>query len=167
MKKCALTLLAVVLSGPALAVDKMKPGLWELTMKSEAMKNMPKIAPEQAEQMRRMGIEVPQFQDGGMVSKVCVTPQMAQQQAPGLDTMHSGCQTRNFKRSGNSYSADVVCSGDMKGSGKVSGTWTGSDRFSSSYDFNGTMHGQPVAHKQETSGRWLGADCGSVKPMGK
>lgn len=168
MKKIALPLaLAILACNPAWASDKMKPGLWEMTMKSDAMKNMPKIPPEQMEQMRKMGVTVPQFQDGGMVSKVCVTPQMAEKQTPGMDGMDTGCETRNFKRSGSSYSADLVCNGDMKGSGKLSGTWSGSDRFSSTTDFKGTMHGQPVSHRQETSGRWLGADCGSVKPMGK
>lgn len=168
MKKLVLPVLFCTFTGAALAADgQMKPGLWEMTMKSDAMKAMPKIPPEQMEQMRRMGMNVPQFQDGGMVSKVCVTPEMASREAPGMDQMETGCQPKNMKRSGNSYSADIVCTGAaMKGSGKVSGTFTGKERFTSTYNFKGTVHGQPVSHRQETSGRWLGADCGAVKPMG-
>jgi hypothetical protein len=168
MKKYVLPLWLYALSANAAwAEGQMKPGLWEMTMKSNAMKHMPKIPPEQMEQMRRMGMNVPDFKDGGMVSKVCVTPQMAARDAPGMDQMETGCQAKNMKRSGNSYSADIVCTGAaMKGNGKVSGSFSGKDRFSSTYDFKGTVQGQPVSHHQETSGRWLGADCGSVKPMG-
>ena len=160
-------LLCALLAGPAWAAGEMKPGLWEVTMKSNALKNLPQIPPEQMEQMRKMGVNVPQFKDGGIVSKVCVTPEMATRQAPGLDKMETGCQAKNHKRSGNSYSADIVCTGgDLKGTGKVAGTMSGSERFSSTYDFKGSMHGEPVAHHQESSGRWLAKDCGNVRAFG-
>lgn len=167
MKKTMLPFFAcALLANAAWAADAMKPGLWEMTVKSDAFKDMPQIPPEQMEQMRKMGINVPQFSGNGMVSKVCITPKMAAQQAPGLDKMESGCQTKNMKRSGGSYSADIVCSGDMKGTGKVSGSFSGNERVSTVYDFKGTMDGEPVSHHQESSGRWLGKDCGGVRPMG-
>jgi hypothetical protein len=53
----------------------------------------------------------------------------------------------------------------MKGEGKARGTFAGGEKFTSTYDFNGSMHGQPVSQHQESSGKWLGADCGSVKPL--
>jgi len=53
----------------------------------------------------------------------------------------------------------------MKGSRKVEGNHASDQRFTLTYDFKGTAHGQPVSQRHETSGRWLGADCGSVKPM--
>jgi len=168
MRKFLLPLLACALSANAAwAADQMKPGLWEMVMKSDAMKNMPKIPPEQAEQMRKMGMNVPEFRDGGMVSKVCITKQQAEKSMPGMDTMETGCEMKNMKQSGSSYSADIVCTGGaMKGNGKVAGTYSGGERFSSTYDFKGTVQGQPVTHRQETSGRWMSADCGSVKSMG-
>lgn len=155
-------------SAAAWAAGQMKPGLWEMTMKSDAMKNMPKIPPEQMEQMRKMGVNVPQMIDGGMVTKVCITKQMAESnQAPGMEKNDAGCQSRNYQRSGNTYSVDIVCNGpDMKGEGKAKGTFAGDSSFTSTYDFKGTMHGQPVNQRHDTSGKWLGADCGSVKPMG-
>jgi hypothetical protein len=149
------------------AADQTRPGLWEMTMKSDAMKNMPQIPPEQMEQMRKMGINIPQMKDGGMVTKVCITRQMAERgHPPAMADKETGCQTRNYQRSGSGYSADVVCDGAMmKGEGKVKGNFSGNESFTSTYDFKGTMHGQPVSQHQETSGRWLAADCGSVKPV--
>lgn len=171
MRKHALPLLLCPLLSVSVtthAASQMKPGLWEMRMKSDALKDMPKIPPEQMEQMRKMGVNMPQMQDGAMVTKVCITKDMAESsQAPGMEKNEMGCQTKNFQRSGNSYSADVVCnSADMKGDGKVKGSFSGDTAFSSTYDFKGTMHGQPVSQRHENSGKWLGADCGSVKPMG-
>jgi hypothetical protein len=91
MRKIAASLLMLSLlpaSAVVLAAGQMKPGLWEMTVKSDAFKNMPKIPPAQMEQMRN-----------------------------------------------------------------------------STYDFKGSAGGQPVSQHQETSGKWLGADCGNVKPV--
>lgn len=169
MRKILVVLSLCSLSSLAFAAGQMKPGLWEMTMKSDALKNMPKIPPEQMEQMRKMGINVPQMQDGGMVTKVCITKQMADSdQLPGMDKNESGCQSKNMQHSGNSYSVDIVCNGpDMKGEGKAKGSFSGNESFASTYDFKGTMHGQPVNQHQESRGKWLSADCGSVKPLGE
>src|SRR3569832_2467893 len=76
MKKTVLSLLMCSLlfsAAGAWAAGQMKPGLWEITMKSDAKKNMPKIPPKQKKKMREMGIDMPQMSDGGMVTKVCIT----------------------------------------------------------------------------------------------
>jgi hypothetical protein len=150
----------------AVAQEKLKPGLWEMTMKSDEMKNMPKISPQQMEQMRKMGVHVPQMQDGGIVTKVCITKEMAEQDHVPMTQKESDCQPKNYQRSGNSYSSEVVCNGpNLKGTGQVKGKMNGNEGFSSSYDFKGTAHGQPINQKHETGGKWLSADCGNVKPM--
>jgi hypothetical protein len=152
----------------AFAQEKLKPGLWEMTMKSDEMKNMPKMSPQQMEQMRKMGVHVPQMQDGGMVTKVCITKEMAEQDGMPMTQKESDCQPKNYQRSGSSYISEVVCNGpNLKGTGKVKGTMTGNESFSSSYDFKGTAHGQPINQKHENSGKWLSADCGNVKPLGQ
>lgn len=167
---CSILLLAMlsVLCNPAAwAAGQTRPGLWEMTVKSDAMKEMPKIPPDQMEQMRRMGIAMPQMHNGGLVTKVCISKAMAERDhPPGMADKESGCQTKNMQRSSSGYAMDVVCNGPaMKGEGKARGTFAGNDSFTSTYDFNGTMHGQPIRQHHETSGKWLGADCGDVKPI--
>lgn len=156
----------VLASVTAWAAEQMKPGLWEMRMKSDETANMPKMTPEQMEQMRRMGITMPQTQDGAIVTKMCITKQMAERnQPPGMDD--SGCQSKNYRRTGNTYTVDIVCTGPtMKGEGKARGTFAGNESFTSTYDFKGTMNGQPVTQHHESSGKWLAADCGNVKPIG-
>jgi hypothetical protein len=148
------------------AADQMKPGLWAMTMKSDAMKNMPKMSPEQMEQMRKMGVKMPQMQDGGMMVKVCMTKEMVERDQPPMGQNESGCQLKNFNRSGNTYSAEMLCDGpNMKGTGTIKGMHSGRESLSSTYDFKGTVQGQPVDTHHETSGKWLGSDCGDVKPV--
>lgn len=169
MRTIAVSILTFTMMTPTIASasGQIKPGLWEMTTKSDALKNMPKIPPEQMEQMRRMGIEMPQMQDGGMISKVCISKEMAERdQAPAIEQKEMGCESRNYRRSGNSYSADIVCNGkELKGEGRVKGTYASDQSFTSTYDFKGSMHGQPVNQRHETSGKWLGADCGNIRPM--
>ncbi|HJU70313.1 MAG TPA: DUF3617 domain-containing protein [Paucimonas sp.] len=171
MKKTGITILlfsAAWVSAGTWAAGQMKPGLWEMTIKSDAMKNMPKIPPEQIEKMRQMGIDMPHLQDGGMVTRVCITKEMAERGEPSeFQQKDAECKSRNMQHSGNAYSADIVCDGpNMKGTGKVQGTFSGNESFTSSYDFRGTAQGRPVSHHQDANGRFLNANCGNVAPVG-
>jgi len=168
MKNLTISSILLCCSAAALAAGPMKPGLWEMTIKSDAMmKNMQKIPPEQLEKMKQMGINVPQMQDGGMVTKVCVSKEMADRdQPPEMNHKESGCEARNYQRTGSSYSVDIICDGPMmKGQGKAQGSFSGTDSFSSTYDFKGTAQGKPINQHHESKGKWLSADCGSVAPM--
>lgn len=154
------------ISTAALAAGGMKPGLWNMTMKSDAMKDlkMPKLTPEQMEQMKKMGIKLPDMQDGAMTVKVCMTKAMIERNEPPTGPQESGCQSKNMQRSGSSYSADIICDGPvLKGEGKAKGTFTSSE-VNSIYDFKGTSQGKPVVMHHETTGKWVSADCGDVKP---
>jgi len=168
MKRTLIAILLVSLTGitaEAVAAGKMKPGLWEMTMKSDALKAMPKIPPEQLEQMRKLGIKLPSMQDGGMTNKVCISKEMAERDhPPEMNRKETGYESKNFQMSGNDYSVDIVCDGpDLKGTGKAKGHFSSGESFSSAYDFTGTAHGHPMRQHAETTGKWLGADCGDVK----
>ncbi len=161
-----LTLSIAAFAGSAWAAGQMKPGLWEMTIKSNMIPAMPKLSPQELEQMRKMGVDMPDIKDGGMVSKVCVTKEMAgRDEPPTGDFKEMGCETKNYKNSGNQYSFDVVCNNaEMKGQGTMKGAFSGNDKFSSTYQFKGVAHGQKVDQAHETAGKWVSADCGKVKP---
>jgi hypothetical protein len=167
MKK--LTVLSILLccSATAFAAGPMKAGLWEISIKSDAMKSMPKIPPEQLEQLRKMGIDIPQMQDGGMVTKICISKEMAERdQPPEMNHKEAGCEARNYQRTGNSYSVDILCDGPMmKGQGKAQGSFSGNESFVSTYNFKGMAQGRPINQHQESKGKWVSADCGNVAPV--
>ena len=150
------------------AAGKMKPGLWEMSIKSDAMKSMPKMSPEQMEQMKKMGINMPLMEDGAIKTKVCISKEMAEQDPTNtVSQYHSKCTTKNVVQNGNDYSMDLICdTPDLKGVGMVKGSFNGSDTVHSSYDFKGTSQNHPVNHHTETTGKLLSSDCGEIKPLG-
>lgn len=167
MFKFAMSLFALsLLYAEAHAAGNMKPGLWEITTQSDAIQSMPKIPPAQIERMRKMGIDVPQFQNGAIVSKVCITQEMAERN-PWAQAEQGGrdCRTGAPQQQGSGYTADIICDGpDMKGKGTVKADFASSESFSTSTDFKGSAGGRPIQNHSVTSGKWLGADCGTVQP---
>ena len=156
---------ALTIASAAHAAPDMKPGLWQVTIKSDQMRQMPKISPQQAAMMKRMGISVPSQNSGGMTTKVCITKKMIENDEVTMQDDGGDCKTSNARQNGSHYSADIICNGpDMKGRGKVEGTYT-STRFNSTYKFTGTSHGRKANHNQTSSGKWLGSNCGNVKPF--
>lgn len=150
------------------AAGKMRPGLWEMNMKSDAMKAMPKMSLEQIEQMKKMGVNMPTMEDGSIKTKVCISKEMAEQDPTTAVQHHqTSCKSNNIVQNGNDYSMDLICDGpELKGMGTVRGSYNGSDTVRSSYDFKGTSHNRPVTHHTETTGKWLSSDCGNIKPVG-
>ncbi len=156
---------ALAIASAAQAAPDMKPGLWQVNIQSDQMKNMPKISPQQAAMMKSMGISVPSQNDSGMTTKICFTKKMIENNEVSGQEDSGDCKTTNVRQSGSHYSADIICDGpDMKGRGKVEGTYTAT-QFNSTYRFKGTSHGHQANQTQTSSGKWLGSDCGSVKPF--
>lgn len=169
MRKAAIALTILSLfsaATEAIAAGVMKPGLWEITTKSDGLKTIPNLTAQQKEQMRQAGIDIEQMSAGSMVSKICISKEMAERdQPPLMSTNQTGCVHKNAQRSSTGYSADIVCNGpNMTGSGTVKGTFVG-DTFSAVNDFKGSSHGEPVNRHSETTGKYLGSDCGNIKPM--
>ncbi|HTD06098.1 DUF3617 domain-containing protein [Undibacterium sp.] len=154
------------------AAGNIKPGLWEVKMEidpaqAQMIAKMPKLSPEQIEQMNKMGVKMPQIQGSAMVQKVCLTKEMVERdQPPVMPKEQSMCQLKNFSKNSSGYSMDIVCdSPDFKGTGTTRGTFVNAENFTSVYDFKGTARSMPISQHHESSGKWLGADCGEIKPM--
>lgn len=161
-----LSLFAVV---PLAHAGQGKAGLWEVSTKMNlgaAMPAMPAMTPEQQAMMKQMGIEVPTVGGGAITTKQCVTAaQAAEDIIPPPGDAADGCRTSAPVVSGNTTSVTITCDGNMKGSGKASITHNGDSAYTGTFTMKGTAEGQPVDIKSDFSGKWLGADCGSVKPL--
>jgi hypothetical protein len=155
-------------TGQALAADRMAPGLWEMSVQSDALKGMPIIPPEQLAKLRALGIQVPKIARGSATTQTCITPEMAKRadMAPAAGASKMGCSAHNVRFEGDRFSADLACNNPRaQGTGKVSGTFSGNKAFTADIQFDGTVQGVPVNQQGTASGRWVGADCGSVKPL--
>lgn len=162
-----LTICTLSIAIPADAAGNMKAGLWELTTQSALTKNLPRISPEQIEQLKQMGVDISQLQSGAVVGKVCITKEMAErEELPPLNEKEAGCEITKQSHSGATYFVDMRCNNaDMNGSGTSKTVFANSESFSSTANFSGTVRGLPVNDRVDTSGKWLGADCGSIKPI--
>jgi hypothetical protein len=156
--------LGIIVAGLALApqavsAGHLKPGMWKVTTVFDLGAAAPKIPPEQLARMQSMGIKVPTAgQD--ITTQQCVTPDMAAKDAPprmGRDD--SGCTSQNQKVSASSMTADLVCSGTMKGQGTMQMTYADPDHYTGLFTFKGTSAGRPIDLKSTFTGERVSADC--------
>jgi hypothetical protein len=172
MQKILLSLLLVsTVSVAGTAENHMRPGLWEVTTTSMLLALVPQIPPDQMQKLtslaKQYGLDMPQIQNGAATSKVCITQQMADQKIPSyFHPNQSGCSVKNAIRTENSYKMDLVCTdSQFKGTGRAEGTFTNPESFSGWTIFNGTIQNTPVNEHADTSGRWISANCGTVKSL--
>ena len=161
------------------SAQNMKPGLWEVTnnMKSgsggqmeqaqvQMQQQMAKMTPEQKKMMQDMmakqGMQMGSGPGGGMSVKTCITKEMAARDE--LPMQQGDCRTTNQQKSGNTMKFAVACANPPStGEGQV--TLTSPEAFSMRMAVQSKAGGQSHTVNMEGTGRWLSADCGSVKPM--
>jgi hypothetical protein len=165
--------IAVAALGSA-GAQSLKPGLWQITQQTQGggdmgrsmaamQKELANMPPEQRkmveQHMARQGMQ--SAPGGGMAVKVCITPEMAQRnQVPG---QHADCSSTSQARSGATMKYAFACTNPpSKGEGEV--TFTSPEAYTSKMTVTTTVRGKPQQMAMQSSGHWLGAECGSVKP---
>ncbi len=175
---CATTLL---LAGAANA-QTMKPGLWEITNQmqgapgsqtagamAEMQKQLASMPPEQRKMMEDMmakkGVQMGAASGGGMAVKVCITPEMAARNDVAQH-QQGDCSHTNSPRVGNTMKFAYVCTKPpSRGEGQV--TFTSPEAYSMQMKSTTTIKGKEESMDMQANGKWLGSDCGSVKPLGQ
>lgn len=170
------TLLLMALSALPLlcsAADGMKAGLWELRQKAlldpaqqaqmdqakQALANMPPEKRQMMEQMMaRGGVQMNLGSGDATISfKVCISKeQAARGDVPVNQTGH--CTYENA-RNGKTGRTHFVCK-DPAAEGDGEFTFDGPDHYTSKVTVQ--TRGRTITATGE--GRWLGADCGDLKP---
>jgi hypothetical protein len=168
-----LAALSVALAGAA-GAQTLKPGLWEITHRmqgsggqvesgmAQMQQQMAGMPPEQRkmveEMMARQGVK---SGPGGMSMKTCMTPAMVERNE--LPAQQGDCKTTHQSRTGNVMKFAMACSNPPStGEGQV--TFTSPEAYSMQMAVTSHAHGKPEKTQMEGSGKWLGPDCGSVKP---
>lgn len=164
-------LLTLLLIPSSMAHQHIRPGLWEITTRSDLLALVPHIPSEHMQQLsdlaRRYGLKLPKIENGAATSKICITAEMAKQEIPAyFYENRSGCTVQNAIRKGNSYQLDLVCSNQhFEGTGFAQGTFTDPENFSGSTEFDSTVSGTPVHAAAQTDARWIGERCTAANPM--
>jgi hypothetical protein len=165
---------ALALAGGAMA-QTMKPGLWEVRQQpqldaqqqaqmDQARQQMAAMPPEQRKQMEAMmaqrGMSV-DLAGGGTTVKVCITKEQASRDAPPVDD-RGDCK-QSVKRDGAVIHTRFECSKPpSKGEGEI--TLSGPEAYSMQMRVTSERGGKPATMVMKGQGRWLGTDCGNVKP---
>ena len=174
------TLSAVILlaSAATASAQNMKPGLWEITtqMQSEGkdmsaamekmQKQMASLPPEQRKMMEDMmakqGVKMGSNPGGGMAIKVCMTQEMVDRHE--VAPPREGCTHTLSPRLGNSMKFAYKCT-QPPSSGQGEVTFTSPEAYTSKMSATSNSNGTERTMEMQSTGRWLGGDCGDIKPM--
>jgi len=170
--------------------QKIAPGLWEhtVTMKmqgaevdegrkrmQEQLASMPPEKRKQIEDMMArqgkgggpgLGAGMSMMAGKPTVTKVCVTPEQAARE-PFASGQQGHCKQVSQEHSGKTAKVKFVCTHED------GATMTGEGQFTMTSDKEHSGHmvmdgegrkGHPMHLEMDQSARWLGADCGDVKP---
>lgn len=140
-----------------------KVGLWQITVTMQAPgRPMPNLSAADRAQMEALGVKLP---NGHTVTmQHCMTK--AEVNSDALHAMQepeAGCELANKATRGHTYSANMVCTGEMKGKGHVMVSYDTSEHYTGKMTFSGTSNGRPANIVNLFDGKWVSADCGNVR----
>ena len=176
MRRSSAFIALLLASAGAFAQPKLAPGLWEHSFQmkgggaemdaamAKMQKEMAAMPPEQRKMVEEMmagrGVKIGSNGTSTTV-QVCMTKeQVARDQVP----MDGRCTQQNVQRSGNTMRFKFACTGEHPTSGEGEYTFADDKSYSGRSTIDTTVDGKPQRMEVQNSGKWLGADCGSVKP---
>jgi len=93
-----------------------------------------------------------------------MTAEEVASEKPPTPRNNQDCAMTNMSHDAHNFTADMTCSTErMQGRGHVSVSFDSEAHYAGTYTFNGTAEGHPQNMTYTFEGRWISADCGSVK----
>jgi hypothetical protein len=170
-RRLALTLAAVCAPLAAHAETRLniKPGLWEttLTIAMEGMPEMPeatlqKMPPQQRAQMEAAMARLKQPR----TEKSCITAEQIEKGPNFGEPDDPSCKRNISVNSRTEWGMTEVCTGQHPRTLTTHFKAASPESISGQTDVTGTSpRGTPMTSKATFQGKWLGADCGGIKPM--
>lgn len=169
---------ALAAGAASVSAQTLKPGLWEMTSKVSGNPEMEKAMAEMREQMANMtpaqrkqmeqvmaqqGVKMGKGGTGGVSVKICMTQEMVERNDFAA-TQEGDCKTTAQPRVGNTMKISFACT-TPPSTGEGQFTFVGSNAYRSKMTVTSSSRGKPETVTSESSGKWLGADCGAIKPL--
>ena len=155
---------AAILLAPAALAAHGKVGTWQVTTtmggmdnSMAAMHDMSKMPPDVQAKMKAHGVHM--NGGGGMTTKFCMSEDQVKNDQPQLTRPNSPCKAANVKVSGNTFNADIVCSGQMTGKGHIEMTFDSPEHYSGHQSMTMSMNGQTMTHEMSMDAKWLSPNC--------
>ena len=171
------TLFAAALTLGALQAfaQTQAPGLWEHSFKmksqdgelekgmAEMQKQMAAMPPDQRKQVEQMmaGRGMGMGAQGTTV-KVCVTREDVARKAE--PQFREGCTQQVLQRTASGMKVKFECTQPQPMSGEAEMSFISDKAYTGKSTLTSQVAGKPQQMNMEMAGKWLAADCGSVKP---
>lgn len=169
--------IGLLVSSFAFSQSSTKPGLWEITSKmssptnpqlakqmEEAQKAIAAMPPEQRKQMEEMmtkqGMNMSFGAGGATAIKICITPEMSSR--PPV-AQRQAC-TYKFSQSGKTHDFSYQCT-QPPGDGEGQMTFSDAENYAGKMRINSMQGGKKETMEVQTTGKFLGANCGAIKPL--
>jgi hypothetical protein len=129
----------IATTGSAFA-DHGKAGLWQVTTTA----SMPGMAAHT------------------FSSQQCMTEAEVKSDKLPQTSQNQQCKMTNEKVLGSSFSADMVCTGQAKGTGHMSVVYDGATHYNGQMTMAMNAGGRPMSMTNTFEGKWVSADCGKA-----
>jgi len=155
----------------------MKPGLWELNNQvsssdpniqsamSEMQKQLANMSPQQRQAMQQMmdrnGVQIKLGAGGALQSRMCMTREMIERRE--FPVQEGECKQNLTPVSANRMKVAFSCT-KPRASGEGELTMDSDTSYRARVKIRSEERSGTV--DMDVNGKWLGADCGSVRPMG-
>lgn len=150
-------MIATLALAPAFSAQSPQSGLYEVTNRMTWQQSP---FPD--------GMQAPPGSGGPHTAQTCVTQAQIDKYNGPKPQANGGCQVTNIQKHENRMTAEIACSGSMKGTGTVETIWTDSGHSKSKIHFTGQMQmgpqSKPVEWTVDSEAVFKGSDCGTVKP---
>ena len=159
------------------AAQNLKPGLWEVTNKvqggsaemekarAEAQQQMASMSPAERKMMEDMmakrGMKMGAGGPGAMSAKMCLTKEMIERNEVGAQ--QGDCKTTKQQRSGSTIKMVFSCA-NPPSSGEGQFTIVSPEAYTMKMAITSAARGKPETMNMDGAGKWVGADCGNIKP---
>jgi Protein of unknown function (DUF3617) len=163
--------LGIAAMGPALAADntpfKVKPGLWETNTEMERS-GVPPIPPEVLARLtpeQRAKLDQQPTGPHQSVSKRCLTQADVDKGFEPMTGIEGAKCTRTVTADTPTLRAGrLACSGEMTGGGNYRFEARTPESIVGNWDVTMSRGERTMTMKGAVQGKWLGSDCGDVKP---
>ena len=169
-----LALVAVTAAGP-LPVPPVKPGLWEARMSTLDADGHEMARPEQAalsrlspeararmaDAMKARGVSMP---DANGATKACLTREMFESGKWQQMASDMGCTTNYSTLSGTAWKWHSSCTA-LKSESDGETVFSSAESYKTKVTTTATVMGKTNTSTRLIQAKWLGADCGDIKPL--
>lgn len=156
--------------GP-LPVPPVKPGLWETRisaldangreMAPPELAALSRLPPQARDAMKARGVTMP---DANGAIKACLTKEMFESGRWQQMASESGCTSNYSTLSGSTWKWHSSCTA-LKSESDGETVFTGGESYRTKVTTTMTIQGKMNTSTRIVQGKWLGADCGDIKPL--